>query len=85
MIVGSLVPLAILLSLLAMGALNIPLQRMSIAAIIISLGLLVDNGIVIAEDIKRRLGLGEGRRDAAIRRWKRLLDRNDGRLISPAE
>ena len=66
LIVGSLVPLAILLSLLAMGALNIPLQRMSIAAIIISLGLLVDNGIVIAEDIKRRLGLGESRRDAAI-------------------
>lgn len=66
LIVGSLVPLAILLSLLAMGALDIPLQRMSIAAIIISLGLLVDNGIVIAEDIQRRLGLGEERRDAAI-------------------
>lgn len=66
LIVGALVPMAILLSLLAMGALNIPLQRMSIAAIIISLGLLVDNGIVIAEDIKRRLGLGESRKQAAV-------------------
>ncbi len=26
-----------------------------------------------------------GRRDAAIRRWKRLLDRNDGRIIAPGE
>jgi len=66
LIVGSLVPMAILLSLLLMGTWDIALQRMSIAAIIISLGLLVDNGIVIAEDIKRRMELGEARRAAVI-------------------
>jgi multidrug efflux pump len=54
-IVGMIVPLTILGALIVMRALNIELQSVSMAAIIIALGLLVDNGIVIAEDIERRL------------------------------
>ncbi|KRA50267.1 efflux RND transporter permease subunit [Pseudoxanthomonas sp. Root630] len=61
LIVGAIVPLTILGSLIVMRALGIELQSVSIAAIIIALGLLVDNGIVIAEDIERRLGEGESR------------------------
>lgn len=61
LIVGAIVPLTILGSLIVMRVLSIELQSVSIAAIIIALGLLVDNGIVIAEDIERRLGEGEGR------------------------
>ncbi|MFE8646417.1 efflux RND transporter permease subunit [Sphingomonas sp. NCPPB 2930] len=65
-IVGSIVPLTILGTLLAMQALGISLHSVSMAAIIIALGLLVDNGIVIAEDIERRLMSGEERRSACI-------------------
>lgn len=64
LIVGAIVPLTILGSLIVMRALGIELQSVSIAAIIIALGLLVDNGIVIAEDIERRLGEGESRWNA---------------------
>ena len=65
LIVGAIVPLTILMSLIAMNFWGVALQRMSIAAIIIALGLLVDNGIVIAEDIKRRMDSGTAKRDAA--------------------
>lgn len=65
-LVSTIVPLTILLSFIAMGIWGIDLQRMSIAAIIISLGLLVDNGIVITEDIQRRLDMGADKREAAV-------------------
>ncbi len=65
-VVGSIVPLTILATLLVMRALEIELHIVSMAAIIIALGLLVDNGIVIAEDIERRLADGEERGAACI-------------------
>ncbi|MBB4124904.1 multidrug efflux pump subunit AcrB [Xanthomonas translucens] len=64
LIVGAIVPLTILGTLIVMRALDVELQTVSIAAIILALGLLVDNGIVIAEDIERRLAAGEARRHA---------------------
>lgn len=71
-IVGSIVPLTILSTLIAMQALRIELHNVSMAAIIIALGLLVDNGIVIAEDIERRLAAGEGRREACLNAGRTL-------------
>ncbi|MEQ7867535.1 efflux RND transporter permease subunit [Xanthomonas sp. WHRI 8393] len=66
LIVGAIVPLTIFASLIVMRVLSVELQTVSIAAIILALGLLVDNGIVIAEDIERRLVAGEQRRQACI-------------------
>lgn len=64
LVVGAIVPLTILGTLIAMRMMGVELQTVSIAAIILALGLLVDNGIVIAEDIERRLHAGEERRQA---------------------
>ncbi len=72
LIVGAIVPLTILGALIAMRALGVELQTVSIAAIILALGLLVDNGIVIAEDIERRLAAGEDRRQACIEAGRTL-------------
>lgn len=66
LIVGTIVPLTMLMALIVMRFMDIELQRVSIASLIIALGLLVDNGIVIAEDVTRRLAIGESRRDACI-------------------
>jgi multidrug efflux pump subunit AcrB len=60
------VPLTMLLTLLIMRQTGIELERMSLATLIISLGLLVDNGIVMAEEIGRRLSVGQQRLEAAI-------------------
>ena len=64
LIVGSIIPVVTLATLAVMGALGLPLERMSLATLVIALGILVDNGIVVAEDFKRRLGEGETREDA---------------------
>ncbi len=66
MIVGSFVPFAMLLGLVIMWYMDIEMQRMSIASMIIALGMLVDNGIVVAEDIRTRMDQGEDRREAAL-------------------
>ena len=54
-IVGALVPIVMIVSLALMNIFDIKLERMSLASLIISLGLLVDNGIVVAEDIMSRM------------------------------
>jgi len=66
LIVGSFVPMAMLLGIVIMALAGIEMQRMSIATMIIALGLLVDNGIVVAEDIRARLDAGEDRREAVL-------------------
>ncbi len=72
LIVGSIVPAAMLVTLAIMGFMEMSLQRMSLATLVIALGLLVDNGIVIAEDFKRRLEEGLSR-DEALRQGGREL------------
>ena len=66
LIVGAMVPLTMMATLVGMSLWGIELHRVSIAAIIVALGLLVDNGVVIAEDIKKRLDLGAERLEAAL-------------------
>ncbi|WP_298442030.1 efflux RND transporter permease subunit [uncultured Ferrimonas sp.] len=66
LIVGAIVPAVMLVALTIMQLTEMKLERMSLATLIISLGLLVDNGIVIAEDFKRRLEEGVERYQAMI-------------------
>lgn len=66
LIVGSGVPLTIFAVLAGMSIWGIALHRISIAAIIVALGLLVDNGTVVAEDFKTRLDRGVDRLTAAL-------------------
>lgn len=72
LVIASIVPFAIMFALLGMGLLDIALEQVSIAAVIISLGLLVDNGVVIVEDILRQLDEGEGRANAALSAGKQF-------------
>lgn len=71
-IVGVTVPLTMLSSLLVMDCFGITLNNVTLAALIISLGLLVDNGIVLVEDVLRRLAAGEERRSACIEAGRSL-------------
>src|ERR1700726_4732307 len=57
-VAAMIVPFAVMFSLIGMRALGIALEQVSIAAIIIALGLLVDNGVVIVEDIVSRVARG---------------------------
>ncbi|MBB3060283.1 efflux RND transporter permease subunit [Microbulbifer rhizosphaerae] len=66
LIVGSIIPVVMLITLAVMGFMDLTLERMSLATLVISLGLLVDNAIVIAEDFKTRVA-GGCSRDEALR------------------
>lgn len=59
LVVASLIPLAMVMSLMVMGWFGIGLDQMSLSALIISLGLLVDNAIVMSESIM--VGMSEGK------------------------
>ena len=72
LIVGLLVPTTIFASLMMMNLLDITVNQISLAALIISLGLLVDNAIVIAESILVRRERGEGAADAAVAAGKEM-------------
>jgi multidrug efflux pump subunit AcrB len=66
LIAATIVPFAIMFSLIGMRAIGIALEQVSIAAIIIALGLLVDNGVVMVEDIVSRVGRGVPAQDAGL-------------------
>ncbi|MFW5490256.1 MAG: efflux RND transporter permease subunit [Desulfovibrio sp.] len=64
LVAGLLVPMAIFMSIALMPFFDVVMQRVSIASLIIALGMLVDNGVVISENILVRLGRGEDRMKA---------------------
>ena len=66
LVVSSLIPITMLLSMIVMSALNIGLDQISLAALIIALGMLVDNGIVMSENIMVRMEKGQSASDAAL-------------------
>ena len=66
LVVASLVPMAMIASLLVMAFLDIGLDQMSLAALIIALGMLVDNAIVMAESIMVRMAAGRRPVEAAV-------------------
>lgn len=65
-IVSSLIPCAMIMSLFVMNYFNIGLDQMSLAALIISLGMLVDNAIVMSENIMVQIQEGKSTKQAAI-------------------
>ncbi len=64
LIVGSFVPITMLLGLVIMRLFGIELERVSIVSSIVALGMLVDNAIVVVEDIRSRLERGQERKAA---------------------
>jgi multidrug efflux pump subunit AcrB len=65
-IIGSSLILTILGSFILMAVFGIDLQRMSLGALVIALGMMVDNSIVVADGIAVRLQRGMDRKQAAI-------------------
>ena len=65
-VIACIVPFTICFALVAIGFLGVDIEQVSIAAVIISLGLLVDNGLVVVEDIGNRIDDGMEPREAAL-------------------
>lgn len=66
LVVAALIPLAMLSAFIVMDSFDIGLDQISLAALIIALGMLVDNGIVMSESIMVQMQKGKSALDAAI-------------------
>jgi len=72
-LVGILVPSAILLCFSLMPAAGVQLEMMSIAALIIALGILVDNAVVVCEQVLDRLNKGMDHKQAVTESVQGLI------------
>ena len=68
------IPFSILIGLWVVDQGGFALQQMSIAGLVVALGLLVDNSIAIIENIERFLEMGYSRTEAAIRGTQQLIN-----------
>lgn len=72
-IITTLIPMVIVTTFMVMGIMNIGINKVSLAALIMALGMMVDNGIVVAETIVVKLEDGIARKDAAIQACSELF------------
>jgi len=65
-IVSTVIPLSMLITFFAMYLMNIKIHQISIASLIIALGMLVDNAIVVSDSIQVRIDNGEEKMEACV-------------------
>ena len=66
LVVASLIPMAIIMAFLVMSVFKIGLDQVSLASLIIALGLLVDNAIVMVESIMVQMSEGKSAVQASV-------------------
>ena len=65
-IIASLIPMVTIMTLMLMGVINMGLNQVTLAALIMALGMMVDNAIVVAETILVKMENGIDAKKAAI-------------------
>ena len=73
MVIASLIPLVTITTLLIMGFIDMGLNQITLAALIMALGMMVDNGIVVAESIIVKMEQGHDVKKAAIDSCSELI------------
>ncbi|WP_424003613.1 efflux RND transporter permease subunit [Maribacter sp. IgM3_T14_3] len=72
-IIASLVPGTMILTFLLMGLFDVGLNQVTLASLIMALGLLVDNGIVMVEGLLEKLQEGQSKFEAAVNSAKEFM------------
>ncbi|MEM1094699.1 MAG: efflux RND transporter permease subunit, partial [Bacteroidota bacterium] len=65
-IIASLIPIVTVMTLMLMGFLDVGLNQVTLAALIMALGMMVDNAIVVAESVMVKMEQGMEAKQAAI-------------------
>lgn len=73
MVIASLIPIVTIMTLMIMGVISMGLNQVTLAALIMALGMLVDNAIVVAETIMVKLEQGIPKKQAAVEACSELL------------
>ena len=72
-VIASLIPLVTLATLLYMGLIDMGLNQVTLAGLIMALGMMVDNAVVVAESIMVKIEEGKSRFDAAVQSCDELF------------
>jgi len=72
-IIASLIPMVTIMTLMIMGAIGMGLNQVTLAALIMALGMMVDNAIVVAETIMVKMENGTEAKKAAIEACSELF------------
>ncbi len=67
------IPISLLGAMAAMSMMGFSLNLLTILAVVLSVGLVVDDAIVVVENVARNLRAGMSRQEAALRSSRRLL------------
>ncbi len=73
LVISSLIPIVVIMTLMWMGILDIGLNQVTLAALIMALGMMVDNAIVVAETIMVKMDGGKSAKKAAIEACSELF------------
>lgn len=73
LVVGSAIPLTVCLVLILFNVFGHPLHQMSVTGLVISLGLLIDNAIVVVDEFDQLRVKGRSRRDAIEQSLRHLM------------
>ncbi len=73
LVVASLIPSTIILTILIMSLVDVGLNQVTLASLIIALGMLVDNAIVMSESILVKMEAGEKVTSAAVNSSRELI------------
>ena len=73
LVIASLIPIVTIMTLMIMGLINVGLNQVTLAALIMALGMMVDNAIVVAESIMVKMSEGVAAKDAAIKSCSELF------------
>ncbi|GAA4275762.1 multidrug efflux RND transporter permease subunit MexK [Aquimarina mytili] len=71
-VIASLIPIVTIMTLMIMGLMNMGLNQVTLAALIMALGMLVDNAIVVAETIMVKMEQGIAKKQAAVEAFTEL-------------
>ena len=72
-VVGTALPLTVCLVLILFNLFDMPLHQMSVTGLVISLGLLIDNAIVVVDEFDQLRARGAGRMEAIDRALRHLF------------
>ncbi len=72
-IIASLIPIVTIMTLMIMGVINVGLNQVTLAALIMALGMMVDNAIVVSESIIVKMEEGMSAKEAAVSSSSELL------------
>ncbi len=73
LVVAGLIPLVTIMTLMLMGVIHMGLNQVTLAALIMALGMMVDNGIVVSESFIVKMEAGKDRMDAALETCRELM------------